>query len=174
MNINNINERDDFMKKETKRTVLTFVIAIVIPLAIGGFSAFLTRDNMNIYEEINTPPLSPPSFLFPVVWTILYVLMGISSAFVWRNRTEDKDTADKGLLFYAGSLFFNFVWSLIFFNFRAYLFAFVWLLVMLTLIILTVINYKKVVPLAAYLQVPYILWTAFAGYLTFGVWLLNR
>lgn len=161
------------MKKETKRKILTFVIAIIIPLAIGGFSAYLTKDNMNIYEEINTPPLSPPSFLFPIVWTILYVLMGVSSAFIWLNRTE-KNTADKGLLYYAGSLFFNFVWSLIFFNFRAYLFAFVWLLVMLTLIILTVINYKKVVPLAAYLQIPYILWTVFAGYLNFGIYLLNR
>lgn len=162
------------MKKDTKRRLLTFVIAIALPLAIGGFSAFLTKDNMNIYEEINTPPLSPPSFLFPVVWTMLYVLMGVSSAFIWLNRTEDKETADKGLLFYAVSLFFNFVWSLIFFNFRAYLFAFIWLSVMLTLIILTYINYKKVVPLAAYLQLPYILWTAFAGYLTFGVFLLNR
>ena len=159
------------MKKEAKRIVLTFVISIIIPLAIGGFSAFFTRDNMNIYEEINTPPLSPPGF--PVVWTILYVLMGVSSAFIWRSREEDKDTADRGLLFYAVSLFFNFVWSLIFFNFRAYLFAFLWLLVMLTLIILTVISYKKAVPLAAYLQLPYILWTAFAGYLNFGVWLLN-
>ena len=161
------------MKKETKRTVLTFVIAIALPLVIGGFSAFLTKDNMNIYEEINTPPLSPPSLLFPVVWTVLYVLMGVSSAFVWLNRSENKDTADKGLLIYAVSLFFNFVWSLIFFNFRAYLFAFIWLAVMLALIILTVINYKKVVPLAAYLQIPYIFWTAFAGYLNFGVWLLN-
>ncbi len=162
------------MKKDTKRKIITFVIAVALPLAIGGFSAFLTKDNMNIYEEINTPPLSPPSFLFPVVWTILYILMGISSAFIWFNRSEDKDTADKGLLYYAGSLFFNFVWSLIFFNFRAYFFAFVWLLMMLALIILTVINYKKVVPLAAYLKIPYILWTAFAGYLTFGVWILNR
>ena len=162
------------MKKETKRTVLTFVIAIALPLAIGGFSAFLTKDNMNIYGEINTPPLSPPAFLFPVVWTILYIFMGVSSAFIWLNRSDNKEIADRGLLIYAVSLFFNFVWSLIFFNFRAYLFACIWLAVMLILIILTVINYRKTVPLAAYLQIPYILWTAFAGYLNFGVWMLNR
>ena len=161
------------MKHETKRRVLVFGVAIAVALAIGGFSAFLTRENMKMYDEINSPPLSPPAFLFPVVWTILYVLMGVSSAFIWLNRTEDKDTADRGLLIYAVSLFFNFVWSLIFFNFKAYLFAFVWLLVMLTLIILTIINYKKVVPLAAYLQIPYAVWVAFAGYLNFGVWLLN-
>ena len=162
------------MKKETKRTVLTFVISIALPLAIGGFSAFLTRDNMNIYGEINTPPLSPPAFLFPVVWTILYILMGVSSAFIWLNRSDNKEIADRGLLIYAVSLFFNFVWSLIFFNFRSYLFAFIWLAVMLIIIIFTVINYRKTVPLAAYLQIPYILWTAFAGYLNFGVWMLNR
>ncbi len=162
------------MKKETKSKLTTFIIAIIIPLAIGGFSAFLTKDNMDIYGEINTPPLSPPSFLFPIVWTILYILMGISSAFIWLNRSTNKDDAEKGLLYYAVSLFFNFVWSLIFFNFRAYLFAFLWLLIMLALIILTIVNYKKTVPLAAYLQIPYVLWTVFAGYLTLGVFLLNR
>ena len=162
------------MKKETKSKLTTFIIAIIIPLAIGGFSAFLTKNNMDIYGEINTPPLSPPSFLFPIVWTILYILMGISSAFIWLNRSTNKDAAERGLLYYAVSLFFNFVWSLIFFNFRAYLFAFLWLLIMLVLIILTIVNYKKTVSIAAYLQIPYILWTAFAGYLTLGVFLLNR
>lgn len=162
------------MKKETKSKLTTFIIAIIIPLAIGGFSAFLTKNNMDIYGEINTPPLSPPSFLFPIVWTILYILMGISSAFIWLNRSTNKDAAERGLLYYAVSLFFNFAWSLIFFNFRAYLFAFLWLLIMLVLIILTIVNYKKTVSIAAYLQIPYILWTAFAGYLTLGVFLLNR
>ena len=162
------------MKKETKRRVLVFGVAIAVALAIGGFSAFLTRENMKTYDEINSPPLSPPAFLFPVVWTVLYVLMGISSALIWFKRDENKDIADRGLLIYAVSLFFNFVWSLIFFNFRAYLFAFVWLLSMLALIIATIVNYKKLCPLAAYLQIPYVLWVAFAGYLNFGVWLLNR
>lgn len=162
------------MKKETKSKLLTFIIAIIIPLATGGFSAFLTKDNMNIYGEINTPPLSPPSFLFPVVWTILYVLMGISSAFIWFQRADNKEQADKGLLIYAASLVFNFIWSLIFFNFRLYLFSFIWLVVLLVLIVLTIINYKKLLPLAAYLQIPYLLWVAFAGYLNFGIWMLNR
>jgi tryptophan-rich sensory protein len=161
------------MKKETKRTVLIFVIAIIIPLAIGGFSAFLTRDNMNIYEEINTPPLSPPGFLFPVVWTILYVLMGVSSAFIWLNRSEDKDTADKGLLYYAVSLFFNFVWSLLFFNLQAYGFAFFWLLGLWALIILMIVSFAKIDKPSAYLQIPYFLWVTFAAYLNFMVWRLN-
>ncbi len=161
------------MKKETKRSILTFTIAIIIPLFIGGLSAFLTKDNMNIYEEINTPPLSPPGFLFPVVWTVLYILMGVSSALIWQKRGENREKAENALLIYAVSLVFNFIWSIIFFNFRLYLLSFIWLVVLLILIILTAVKYKKILSLAAYLQIPYILWVAFAGYLNFGIYLLN-
>lgn len=161
------------MKKETKRSILTFIISIIIPLFIGGLSAFLTRDNMNIYDEISTPPLSPPGFLFPVVWTVLYVLMGVSSGLIWQKRGENRENAENALLIYAVSLVFNFIWSIIFFNFRLYLLSFIWLVVLLILIILTTIKYKKILPLAALLQIPYILWVTFAGYLNFGIYLLN-
>lgn len=161
------------MKKETKRSILTFIISIIIPLFIGGLSAFLTRDNMNIYDEINTPPLSPPGFLFPVVWTVLYVLMGVSSGLIWQKRGKNRENAENALLIYAVSLVFNFIWSIIFFNFRLYLLSFIWLVVLLILIILTTIKYKKILPLAALLQIPYILWVTFAGYLNFGIYLLN-
>lgn len=161
------------MKKETKRSILTFIIAIIIPLFIGGLSAFLTRDNMNIYDEINTPPLSPPGILFPVVWTVLYILMGVSSGLIWLKRGENKEKAENALLIYAVSLVFNFIWSIIFFNFRLFLLSFIWLVVLLILIILTVVKYKKILPLAAFLQIPYVLWVTFAGYLNFGIYLLN-
>ena len=174
MNINNISERDDFMKKETKRTVFTFAAAIAIPLAVGGLSAFLTRNSMNIYEEIKTPPLSPPSLLFPIVWTVLYILMGISSGILWGKREKNRNAAENALLIYGASLVFNFIWSLIFFNFRMYLFSFIWLAVLLALIILTIIKYRRLSPPAAYLQLPYALWVAFAGYLNFGIYILNR
>lgn len=162
------------MKKDIKKAVLSFAAAILIPLAIGGLSAFLTRGNMNIYEDINTPPLSPPSFLFPVVWTVLYILMGVSSGIVLLKRDEHKAQADTALLLYASSLVMNFIWSLIFFNFRAYLFSFIWLIAMFITIILTYLGYKRLSSLAAYLQIPYILWVSFAGYLNFGIWLLNK
>ncbi len=161
------------MKKKTKSIALTFIIAIAVPLATGGLSALLTKDNMNIYGEISTPPLSPPSFLFPVVWTLLYILMGVSSAFIWLQRKDEKEKADNALLIYAASLVFNFIWSLIFFNFRLYLFSFIWLVCLLVLIILTIVSYRRLCPVAAYLQIPYALWVAFAGYLNFGIWLLN-
>jgi len=162
------------MKSETKSKIKTFIIALIIPLAIGGLSAFLTRNNMDIYKEINSPPFSPPSIVFSIVWPILYVLMGISSALIWINRQKDIENATKGLVYYAVSLVFNFEWSLIFFNFKRYLLAFIWLLAMLYFIIRMVIAYKKVCPVAAYLQIPYVVWVTFAGYLTFGIWWLNR
>ncbi len=162
------------MTNETKKNIKVFVIAIAMPVAVGLLSAFLTRNSMDIYSEVETPPLSPPSILFPIVWTILYVLMGISSALVWINREKDPKSAESGLLYYAVSLAFNFAWSIVFFNFRWFLFAFVWLLVLLYLIIRTILSYRKVSPVAAYLQIPYAVWVAFAGYLNAGIWILNR
>lgn len=162
------------MSNETKGAVKTYAVAIAIPLAVGILSALLTMGNMNIYRELETPPLSPPSWLFPVVWTILYVLMGISSGLVWRNRGLNPKKADEGLLYYAMSLVFNFLWSIIFFNLRQFLAAFVWLLALLYLIIRTILAYRKVLPLAAYLQLPYAIWVALAGYLNLSIWVLNR
>ncbi len=152
--------------------IKTYLIAIAIPLAVGGLAAFLTRDSMNIYEELMTPPLSPPGILFPIVWTILYTLMGVSSALV---STADAPVPEKerALTVYAISLVLNFTWSLIFFRFRAFLLAFVWLIVLLFSIVKTILRYREISPAAAYLQIPYAVWVAFAGYLNLGIYLLN-
>lgn len=158
------------MKKQTRN----FIVSVAISLGVGILSALLTRGNMNIYEEVCTPPLSPPSFLFPVVWTVLYVLMGISAAMVYNTRTSPLARRKEALTLCYVSLFFNFFWSIIFFNIRAFLFAFVWLLVLLALIILTIVKYYKINKTAAYLQIPYAVWVTFAGYLNFGIWLLNK
>ncbi len=162
------------MQKSNKKNIIVFIVAIVIPISVGLISAFLTMSNMQLYQEINTPVLAPPSILFPIVWTILYVLMGVSSAIVYINRDNSPDMADTGLAYYALSLAFNFVWSIIFFNFRQFLFAFIWLLALLFLIISTIVSYKKVSPISAYLQIPYAIWVTFAGYLNFAIWILNR
>ena len=154
--------------------VLLFVVALIIPLGTGILSAILTRGNMNLYEQVKTPPLSPPPILFPIVWTALYALMGVSSGLVYRDLARDGKNGRQGLLFYGLSLIFNFFWSIFFFNMRAYLFSFVWLLCLLALIVLTILRYRKVSAPAAYLQIPYALWVAFAGYLNIGIWLLNR
>lgn len=173
----------EFMKK-----FLTYVIAIALPLAVGILSALLTMNNMNIYEEIRTPPLSPPSILFPIVWTILYVLMGVSSGLIYHagalnngldseykklnNNLLQKQT-ENALFVYLISLMLNFVWSIIFFNLRKFLLAFVILLALLISIILTITKYYKISKTASFLQLPYLVWVTFAGYLNIAIYFLN-
>ena len=156
------------MKKPTK----TYPIAILIPLAVGGLSALLTRESMDIYKDIVSPPLAPPGWMFPVVWTILYILMGISSARVYLS-SDNKKSREDGLLSYGISLFMNFLWSVIFFRLRFFGFAALWLLVMLFFILRTVYYYAKVDKLASKLQIPYIIWSSFALCLNIGIFILN-
>ena len=157
-----------------KEKIKVFAVSIFISLAVGGLSAFFTRNSMGLYNDIVKPFLSPPTWLFPVVWTVLFILMGISAAIIYLNKTAPKSQINSALFTYGLSLIVNFFWSIIFFNIRAYLFAFVWLLLLLYLIIRTIIKYCKINPIAAYLQIPYLLWVSFAGYLTFAIWILNK
>jgi len=162
------------MQQATAKKIKVYAVSIAIPLAVGILSAFLTMDNMDLYADIEKPPLAPPAILFPIVWTVLYILMGISSGRVWLTREDNTTEVDKAISFYALSLAFNFCWSIIFFNFREFLIAFVWLIVLLYLIIRTIISYKKVSPISAYLQIPYAVWVTLAGYLNLAIWILNK
>ena len=161
------------MNENLKKKFFAYLLFIVGACITGLAAAFLIRDSVGIYQDVKTPFFAPPGFLFPVVWTVLYILMGISAAKVWLGREKNKNEADKGLLLYAGSLTANFIWCIVFFNFRIYLAAFVLLTVLLLLIIKTVLSYRKISPAAAYLQIPYMLWVSFAGILNFSIWLLN-
>ena len=155
------------------KKIKPYIISILIALGLGGLSAFFTRNNIDLYSDIIRPPLSPPSVLFPIVWTILFILMGISAAIIYTNETAPEYQKKSALYTYALSLIVNFFWSIIFFNWRSFLFAFVWLILLLYLIIKTIIKYKKIEPIAAYLQIPYTLWVTFAGYLTLAIFILN-
>ncbi|MDP4118116.1 MAG: TspO/MBR family protein [Bacillota bacterium] len=148
-----------------------YIIGVAIALGVGALSAFLTRNNMMVYKGIDKPPLAPPSALFPIVWTILFILMGISSAMVY---TKDGGEQKKALFIYAVQLVVNFFWSIIFFNMQAYLFAFIWLILLWLLIILMIYEFSKVSKVAAWLQVPYLLWVTFAGYLNLMIYILNK
>lgn len=145
------------------------IIFILIPLAAGSLSALLSG-NSAAYLALNKPPLSPPSFLFPIVWTILYILMGISSYIIYESEDPEKN---KALRLYFIQLFFNFFWSIFFFGFSMYLFAFLWLLVLIILIALMIYQFHKISPVAAYLQIPYLIWCLFAAYLNFMIYQLN-
>lgn len=150
------------------------IIAILIPITIGLISAILTKNGTNAFKTLNKPTLSPPAIVFPIAWTILYILMGIASYFLYKN--EDYLTSNnrrKALILYAIQLFFNFFWSIIFFNLKAYYFAFFWLLIMWILILLLLINSEKVDKKAFYLLLPYMIWTTFAGYLNIMIAILN-
>lgn len=152
------------------KKIKPYLISIGIALGVGALSALFTMGNMNTYEQINRPPLSPPGVVFPIVWTILFTLMGISSAIIYTSDSAYKQDA---LKVYIYQLIVNFFWSIIFFNFQAYLFSFLWLLLLLVLIAVMIWKFYKISPLAAYLQIPYFLWVCFAGYLNLMIYILN-
>lgn len=153
------------MKLEWKK----LLICIAIPLLVGSISAFLTRGNMQIFNTLNKPPLSPSGWLFPIVWTLLYILMGIASYLVLVSKKENT----KALTVYGIQLVFNFFWSIIFFNLNLYLFAFAWLILLWILILKTTILFYQISKSAGYLMIPYLLWVTFAGYLNLGIYFLN-
>lgn len=158
------------MKKSTWKT---YAFWILFTEAVGALSGWLTRTGTQIYNEtIIQPPLSPPAIVFPIVWGILFALMGIGAARIYLAHTSD--ARSRSLLLFLIQLIFNFFWSIIFFNFQAYGFAFIWLLILWFLILLMILSFRKVDKLAAWLQLPYLLWVTFAAYLNFGVWLLNK
>ncbi len=162
------------MNKDKITKIKEIAIAIAIPLIIGGLSSLLTMNAMNDFKTLNQPFLAPPTWLFPIAWTILYILMGISSYLIYKNKNvyfyEEKE---KALLFYGIQLVFNFFWSIIFFNMKQYEFAFVWLLMLLGFIVLLMINAKKVNKYSFYLLIPYLLWGIFALYLNIMIAILN-
>jgi len=159
--------------KSIIKKLLPYIISCLISLGVGILSALITRGNMDIYDSITKPPLAPPGILFPIVWSVLYILMGISSARIYIAREQNIAESKDALAVYAMSLAVNFTWSILFFNLGAFLVAFIWLLLLLSLIITTVIRYYPLDRPAALLQIPYIAWVAFAGYLNLAIFFLN-
>lgn len=150
----------------------TLLISVAVPLIVGGLSAVLTAGSMGNFKLLEKPPLSPPAAVFPVVWTVLFVLMGIASYLVLKSDAP-KEEKEKALQIYAIQLFFNFFWSILFFNFNLYTFSFVWLVALLILILSTALAFGRIEKTAGYLLIPYIVWVIFAGYLNLGIAFLN-
>lgn len=157
------------MKQNTKLLLL----CIAIPLIVGGVSAFLTQNGMEVFETINKPPLLPPAWLFPIVWTILYILMGISSYLIVTSG-EDENVISGAIRIYGYQLAVNFLWPTFFFNFGWYGFSFFWLVLLWILVFFMIWRFKDISKIAAYLNIPYLIWLTFAGYLNLGIWFLNR
>lgn len=141
--------------------------------AVGGLSGWLIRDSTALYNQtIIQPPFSPPGWVFPVVWTILFALMGIGAARVY--LAPSSNARSLGLNLFIAQLIVNFFWSPVFFNAQAFGFAFFWLLLLWGLVLWMIVAFRKVDPLAAKLQIPYLIWLTFASYLNLGVWYLNK
>lgn len=151
----------------------SYIFEIALALAVGALSTIVTGGGKGFYEQINKPPFSPPSILFPIVWTVLYVLMGVSAARIKQKGKLFVEKSADALNIYRLSLFVNFFWSIIFFNFKWFLLAFLWLLLLWTLVLATIVKYRRMSPLASLLQIPYLLWVTFAGYLNVMIFLLN-
>lgn len=147
------------MEKNNRKILL---ISVGISLGTGILSGLLAMSGIRGYADMYHPPLSPPAWLFPVVWTILYVLMGMAAYLVYQSEGEDRKTA---LTLYLIQLFLNFGWSIIFFHFQAYFLAFVWLVVLWLFIYLCVQQFWQMNKTAGILMVPYLAWVTFAGYL---------
>ena len=140
---------------------------ILIPLGLGFITSLLIKTDL--YNEIIKPEFSPPKIVFPIVWTILYILLGLSNYLINKDKKEEV----KNLIYYIG-LAINLIWPFIFFNAKEYLLALIWLVLLIFFVILMIIEYFKKNELAAYIQIPYILWLIFAFYLNYNVFILNK
>lgn len=147
------------------------LICLAVPLTVGGVATLLSG-GMSDFDQLRQPPLSPPGWLFPIVWTILYLAMGYAS---YRVLESDAPQPKKqnALTLYGVQLFFNFLWPLVFFRLELYLTAFLILVVLWLLILLTIRSFSRIDDTASDLLLPYLLWVTFAGYLNLGVFLLN-
>jgi len=150
----------------------SLAVCLLLPLTVGGLSALLSMEGMKDFARLEQPPLSPPAWLFPVVWTALYLAMGLAS---WLVLTSGRHQAltERALWWYGLQLLTNFFWSILFFRLELRLTAFLWLVLLWVLILITLRQFHRLRPAAGWLLVPYLLWVTFAGYLNLSIFLLN-
>ncbi len=157
------------MKPDIKK----LLVCIAIPLLVGKIAGLLTRTGTQAYASMQKPPFSPPAIVFPIVWTVLYTLMGISSYLIW-TKADDYTSGTKAKNLYFYQLVVNFLWSFFFFSFQWYFFSFLWLLLLWGLVAAMIKTFSEISKFAAYINIPYLLWLTFAAYLNLGVLWLNR
>ena len=148
--------------------MLKRIIYSLIPIVGGALVGLIISGYMN-YGDMVKPPLSPPSYIFPIVWTILYILMGISYFIATKDKENDKELNQIYIL----QLLVNFFWPIIFFVLKMYFTAFFWIILLLILVIIMIKELLKINKISGYLQIPYLMWLVFATYLNIGIFLLN-
>ena len=155
------------------RELVAPAVGAAISVLVGLLSAFLTRKNMDLESYATLPPLAPPMWLFPVVWTILYILMGVGAGFIYNRRETDEGAVRSALMTFLFQLFINFIWSIVFFNLKSVLLALVLLAVLIAAVVRMTVQFWRIDPLAGKLQIPYIVWLAVAFYLNLAILILN-
>ena len=149
--------------------VKLYAKSIIIPVIVGGIVGLIISKSLD-YNLLQKPPLSPPSIVFPIMWTILYILMGISYGILDSRGLNDKSVK----LIYYVQLFVNALWSIFFFTLKWRLFSFLWILLLDVLVFVMIVEFYKKSKVSGLLQIPYILGCLFASYLNFAIYLLNR
>ena len=155
-----------------KRPILTILLSIALAEGVGFLSGYLSGDISAVYQSFVQPPFAPPGWLFPIAWGILYALMGIASALIYLNMSDDR-TREEALVYYGVQLAVNFSWSIIFFRFRALWLGVVIVLVLDLLVWVTYKKFSKISRTAGTLLIHYLIWLLYATYLTVAIFFLN-
>ncbi|WP_331722122.1 TspO/MBR family protein [Alkalithermobacter thermoalcaliphilus] len=155
------------------KNIVKFLVSIFIPLGVGFLSGYITKDSMNIYQNLIRPSFAPPGYIFSIVWTILYILMGIASYRVYVSEKSKYEVKD-ALTFYFIQLALNFLWPIVYFNLGFRFLALILIIILWILILVTTIKFFQIDKIAGYLMVPYLLWVSFAAILNYSTWKLNR
>ena len=146
---------------------IKYAFWIFFPLLLGGIVEIFISNSID-YQDLVQPPLAPPSIIFPIAWTILYLLIGIAY-FLFHKTSDDLKTR----VIYYIQLFFNALWSIVFFVWKMRLFSIIWIIMLLLLIVILIYQFYQYRKLSAYLLIPYLLWVVFATYLNIGIYALN-
>lgn len=151
---------------------LKLTLCIILPLLIGGISGYASASGINIwYMGLNKPFFNPPNYLFGPVWSMLYILMGIS--FYRILQSQDSEIKTRAIIIFCFQLVLNFCWSFLFFRFQMLAISFIEIIMMWLSIASMIYTFKKIDKTAAYLQIPYLLWVSFANVLNGAIWYLN-
>lgn len=160
-------------KVKGKFDLKKLILSVVISEGVGFISSILTRDQMEIYKQLKQPAFAPPSWVFGVVWPILFLLMGIASYRIWMYGAQGKNVKD-ALFYYGAQLAFNFLWSILFFGAGLRGLALIDLIILIVFVIITIVKFYRIDKLSGWLLVPYLLWIIFAAFLNYAVWQLNK
>ncbi|MDO5149525.1 MAG: TspO/MBR family protein [Oscillospiraceae bacterium] len=153
-----------------KNKITELLISIILAELVGSLSALFSGSSFSLFRELNKPPFSPPGWIFPVVWTVLYALMGFSAYIIYSSDSKEKSRA---LVIYGAQLFVNFLWSIVFFRFELLKLSVAVILILLTLVTIMILKFRKISRTAAFLNIPYLIWIMYATWLNIGIAVLN-